>query len=314
MKLKINLYKSALIVIAIAIVALFYAGVWDYYNEISALKAKLAQKEKDIDKLAKNPDTKSTRAVVRIKEYQSALDTETNSCKGYYKTKGELLSRWFPGMAVKPDGIPEAGDFKAKYVDEKNGLIRALKERKIKIGAITKGDEEPISEDIQLGFSEPTADNIKMVQKQFWLQQMLVNAMIESDVVHCEKISFTIKNPAPGGGAKSGTSPNNPFAGMRKIPGDIGTAIPFELHIRLANKNAPAFVYNILRNAKDSFLMDIRKIELVRVMDEITAYPEIKTPDKQPLGTEKESYKPPALAIPLIKLVIEGEALDFDIK
>lgn len=311
MKLNINPYKGGLAAAAIAIAAVFYLGVWSNYESASGQRTGLEDKEKKMDLMMRNPGTASKRMVAVYKEYQDALGKETTNCQGYYKEKGALLTRWFSGISIEPNGLPKHGEFKARYIDEKNQLIRKLKDNKIRVAIIPEEGDAAKAEDAQMGFEEPTPENLKNLQKRFWIQEMLVNAMTESDVLvlHCEKMTFAAVNAPPGGAGKP-----PPAQAARLIPGNLGTVVSFELNVNLHAGNAPVLIENILKRSKDGFLVEIKKVELSRIADELANYPEFKSPEKQPSIAEKESYKPPALKPPMVKLTIQGEALDFDIK
>ncbi|MFA5795182.1 MAG: hypothetical protein WC980_09005 [Candidatus Brocadiia bacterium] len=307
MKLKIDTYKSGLLSGGVIIAVILYMGVWANYQQADEQREQLRQKGSKIDKLMTKQA--STKDVERLRKYQEILDRESVVCKGYYKGKEGFSAKWFKGINIKPDGLPEPGDFKARYVDEKNQLIRKLKDNKITIGIkLEEGDQAKMEEN-QLGFEEPTADNLKNLQKKFWIHEMIINTMIESEILHCEKISFGVFASSPAGSGKGVQPPQ-----LQKIPGDMGFIIPFEVMVNVHNKNAPIFIQNILNKSKNSFLILLRKIDISRVTEELANYPEIKIMEKAIPLSEKDTYKPPVSKTPPVKMVIQGEILDFDIK
>ncbi|MFH1227992.1 MAG: hypothetical protein V1701_08855 [Planctomycetota bacterium] len=307
MKLKIDVHKAGLLIAGIITVAILYMGVWCYYQDANNQRGQLNQKGTKIKQMMVKQA--STKEVAQYRKYQEALDKETAACKGYYKEKEALLTRWFKGINIKADGLPEPGDFKTRYVDEKSQLIRKLRDNKITVGVkIEDGDQAKMLE-AQLGFEEPTADNMKNLQKKFWIQEMLINTMIESDVLHCDKISFSALALS-----SAGSNKNVQPVQSQKIPGDLGSMTPFELTINVYNKNAPMVIQNIINKSKDNFLIWLKKVDISRIPEELVNYPEIKTLEKAIPLSEKDTYKPPVPKTPPVKMVIQGEILDFDIK
>ncbi|MBI5779931.1 MAG: hypothetical protein HZA49_10840 [Planctomycetes bacterium] len=297
--MKKNLFVFAVAGAVIAAIVVFYFGVISYYSQISGQADQLKVYKEDIEKImAKKGEVPSQKWVEAYEARQKELDSEIAGCRNYYIEIDKTLEKWFPGLKIDKNEMPAVGDFKATYLSEKDVTIRQLKAKKL-YGASEEesGEENKAEEGKDLGFGEPTADNLKKLQKQFWIQKALFNSIMESNVVKCEKLEFPDINQSK---AASFT---------------YGVLIPFNLTVAIQNKDIPGFVHNTMkfRNDKDasSICVLFKNISIARIPDEIKNIPENieakPVPDKN-----RDTYKPEQVRLPLSKLVIEGEALDFD--
>jgi len=289
-------WLSIVVISAILIaIVIFYFGVINYYQDISKGRKTLIENQGNLEKMRVHRQELPSRLWIEYyNKWRAQLDAETYICKDYYKDIDKTLGKWFPGLTIGKNGLPSESDFKTKYLSEKNVIIELLKDKKL-YGVSKDGDnkEQSIEEGKDLGFGEPTADNLQELQKHFWIQQKLFLDMIESNVAKCEKLTFPI----------SGT----PFS--------CGSVIPFHLTVLIQNKDIPVFINNILKfqeSKKDvSLAILLRNISIFRLKEEINNLPEIKELEKAIPEIEKNSYKPSSIKLPLSRLFLEGEVLDF---
>lgn len=315
-KLKLSA-TNIFIAVGVIMAAAFYFGVWNYYQMADEQRRLLADNEANIDKIMKKPaEVPSELWVRQANEYTEKLKTEIAACKDYYQQKDKPIEAWFSGLTLGQDGLPEQGDFKVRYVDEKDRLIKQLKDKKIRIGIIgaeetepAEEDKTPLQRDAELGFEEPTKQNLAGLQKRFWMQKELVEVMLKSGVTNCEKMTF-----GPSGGASAPKGPKGAVtvSTANRLTANLGSAIPFELKVAMHNKDIAGFIHNLLKISETGFLVTVKKIEVSRVAKELANYPEIKEPEQPVPLDKKEGYKTPEIAPPLVRLVLHGEALDFE--
>lgn len=284
----------------IAAIAIFYFGVISYYSQISGQTDQLKGYNEDIEKImAKKGEVPSLKWVGAYEARQKELDTEITGCRHYYIEIDKTLERWFPGLKIDKNDMPSVGDFKATYLSEKDVLIKQLKAKKL-YGTSEEemGEEKKSDEGKDLGFGEPTADNLKKLQKQFWIQKVLFTSIMESNVVKCERLEFPDINQS------------------KAVSFTYGSFIPFNLAVSIQNKDLTGFVHNVMkfRNDKDAFSLCIlfRNVSIARISDEIKNIPENIEANPEP-EKNKDAYKPEQVRLPPSKLVIEGEVLDFDL-
>ncbi|MEW6026801.1 MAG: hypothetical protein AB1599_05880 [Planctomycetota bacterium] len=283
----------------IASLVIFYLGVISYYSRISEETNQLNGYKDRIEKImTKKGEVPSQKWVAAYEARQKELDSEIAGCRNYYAGIDKTLEKWFPGLAIDKNDMPSVGDFKARYLSEKDVMIRQLKAKKL-YGAADEetGEEKKSDEGKDLGFGEPSADNLRKLQKQFWIQKSLFTSIMESGVAKCERLEFP------------GTSPSRP------VSFSYGTLIPFNLTVCIQNKDIPGFIYNMMkfRGDKDASALCIlfRNVSVTRLPDEIRNISEA-IEEKPQLEKNRETYKPEPARLPLSRLSIEGEALDFD--
>jgi len=297
--MKKNWFILAVAVAVLIAIAIFYLGVISYYQEISQQKDQLKVYQDKLEQImTKKDNVPSQKWIEQYEARQKDLDSEIANGKKYYMEIDKTLEKWFPGLKIDKE-MPSVGDFKTMYLDKKDAKIKELKAKKL-YGFIEDeiGDERPAQDGKDLGFGEPTADNLKKLQKQFWIQDALFTSMMESNVVNCEKLEFHDNNPS------------------RPISFSYGSYIPFNVTVCIQNKDVPAFIYNVMkfRNDKDasSICVQIRNVSLARISEEINKIPE-RMDRKQVPDKDKDTYKPEPFRLPLSRLSIEGDVLDFDL-
>jgi len=297
--LKKNWIVAGAIIIFLISIAFFYLGVFVYYTDKVEQENVLAENQSRIDgKLVKPKSVASIKWLEQMGKRQQELSDEITNSKKYYRDRDQLLEKWFTGLVIGRDGLPSEGNFQVRYLAEKNALIRQLKDNKI-IGSITEENtgESYKDEGKDLGFGEPKLDNLQKLQKRFWIQQELVADMLISNVSKCEKIVFPVSN--------------NPAAATFQF----GTLIRFNVTVLIANKDIPVFIKNILESHSPLFLnAQLKDIIISRVTDEIIRLPEIIELGKRNPASERAGFKTPELKIPLSRLFLEGEVLDFTLE
>lgn len=291
-----KIWFSVVIILTIVIV---YFGLIDYYWDIPKERKILRENEENIEKMISNKyELPSLLWIGRYNKWQTELDAETSACKDYYKDIDRTLGKWFPGLTIGQNGLPSESDFKIKYLSERNAIIKLLKNKKL-YGVFKDGDnkEQSIEDGKDLGFDEPTVNNLQKLQKHFWIQQKLFSDIIGSNVTKCEKLTFPVSNTS-------------------QIAFLYRSVIPFHLTVYIQNKDIPIFIYNILKfqeNRKDtSFAILLKNISIFRLTEEINNLPEIKELEKAISETEKNSYKLSPIKLPPSRLSLEGEVLDFN--
>ncbi|MDI6786972.1 MAG: hypothetical protein QME51_01200, partial [Planctomycetota bacterium] len=177
---------------------------------------------------------------------------------------------------------------------EKNNLIKQLKDKKMY--GVSEGESEISgTKDEDLGFAEPTDDNLRRLQKQFWIQEAFFWTMLNSEVARCEQLVF----PTP--------------PQTKTVSFTYGSVIPFSLKVSISSQNLPVFANNLLglykREITPLFLI-INAISITRILDEIKNLPVVIN-EKPVLEKDKDNYKPLPIKEPRIRLEITGEVLDF---
>ncbi|MEK7449096.1 MAG: hypothetical protein AAB019_06390 [Planctomycetota bacterium] len=234
-------------------------------------------------------------------DWKTKAQEEEKKCLDYYKQSDAKLEQWFTGLKIKaPAALPDEGDFKTHYDAALKTQIDELKKHNLEI--------TDMPEDKALGFEEPTPANFKILQKRYWLQEKLFQAMVHSGVRRCNKINFNKKSS--------------------EIPAGLGVYIPFEIKVSLPGEAVAKFIYQILASGYESenqplqsspggtgqnIIMTIKSIELSRPADEVSNYPE-KIEETRYLDEKDNLTLPSLTGNPLVQLVINGSALDFDIK
>ncbi|MFH0889179.1 MAG: hypothetical protein V1871_08235 [Planctomycetota bacterium] len=291
-----KIWFSVAIILTIVIV---YFSLIDYYQDIPKERKILRENKENIGRMISNQyELPSQLWIERYNKWRAELGAETVVCKDYYKDIDRTLGKWFPGLTVGKNGLVPESDFKIKYLSEKNAIIKLLKNKKLYgIFKERNNKEQSIEDGKDLGFDEPTANNIRKLQKQFWIQQKLFSDIIGSNVAKCEKLTFPVSNTS-------------------QVTFLYGSIITFHLTVFIQNKDIPILVYNILKfqeNKKDiSFAILLKNISISRLTEEINNLPEIKELERVIPETEKNGYKLSPIKSPLSRLSLEGEVLDFN--
>lgn len=296
--MKKNWFVLIVAVAVLVAIVIFYFGVISYYQEISEQTDQLKEYQEKIERImAKKDEVPSQKWIEQYEARQKELDNEIASGKKYYMEIDKSLEKWFPGLKIEKE-MPSVGDFKTMYLDKKDAKIKELKAKKLYgIAEGDIGEEKPAEDGKDLGFGEPAADNLKKLQKQFWIQEALFASMMESNVVKCERLEFHDSNPS------------------RPVSFSCGAYIPFSMTVCIQNKDVSGFIYNVMkfRNNKDtpSICVLVRNVALTRISDEIKNIPE-RMDKKQVPDKDRDTYKSEPVRLPLSRLSFEGDVLDFD--
>jgi hypothetical protein len=276
---------------------IFYCGVISYYQDISAERKILMENQKNLEKMmARKKELPSRSRIDSYNKWREELDSEIFSCKEYYKNINGTLLQWFPGLMIGNNGLPSENDFKVRYKAEEKAIIKLLKDKKLYDVSNDKDkNRQSIEWEMNFGFSEPSLGNLRDLQKHFWIQQKLFSDMSESNVARCERLSFPVSS--------------TPYVNF-----PYGNIIPFNLTIIIQHKDIPIFISNVLKvqNKNKFFAILIKNISILRLAGEINNLPEIKELRENIPETEKSSYKPSLIKLPLSKLLIDGDVLCFD--
>ncbi|HLD36393.1 MAG TPA: hypothetical protein VJC37_06695 [Planctomycetota bacterium] len=297
--MKKNWFVVIVAITVLVAIVIFYFGVISYDQEIAQQTDQLKEYQEKIERIMdKKNEVPSQKWIELYQARQKELDNEIANGKKYYMDIDKSLEKWFPGLRIEKE-MPSVGDFKTMYLDKKDAQIKELKAKKL-YGFIEGeiGEEKRAEEGRDLGFGEPAADNLKKLQKQFWIQESLFASMMESNVVKCERLEFPENNSS------------------WPISFSYGSYIPFKVTVCIQNKDVPGFIYNVMkfRGDKDapSICVQVRNVSLARISDEINNIPEIMD-KKQVPEKDKEAYKPESFRLPLSRLSLEGYVLDFDL-
>ena len=296
--MKKNWFILIVAVTVLVAIVIFYFGVISYYQEISQQTDQLKEYKEKIERImAKKDEVPSQKWIEQYEARQKELDNEIASGKKYYMEIDKSLEKWFPELKIEK-AMPSADNFKTMYLDKKDAKIKELKAKKLYgVSDDETGEEKKMEEGKDLGFGEPAADNIKKLQKQFWIQEALFASMMESNVVKCERLEFHDSNPS------------------RPVSFSYGSYIPFNLTVCIQNKDVPGFIYNVMKFRSDkntpSICVLVRNVSLTRISDEIKNIPE-RTDKQQVPHKDKDTYKPESVRLPLSRLSFEGDVLDFD--
>jgi len=212
---KKNPFWFLLIGIGIFQVFLYFFFILPQGSQLQALSKKLQEKTNELNKyLAKDIPTGNT--IAEYKKHRGILEKEYKELVDFYRSKDsddKGLEKWFVGSPGP--GLPPPLDlFKAKYADEFNALRRRCEESGIKITAAlaTASEEEnkvitewgttqvPDPQETQpkgkCGFWEAqdvTAANQKTAQKQFWIQEAIVQSLQSANAKGLVAASFVKK-------------------------------------------------------------------------------------------------------------------------
>lgn len=288
-------------VVVVGLVLFFFLGVYNLWSQINQKREELAKEEKKLENKIKEfkalPVEKKPgqESIKKYEEYRQRLENDEKACLDYYKKADGYLEAWFSGLSLERDGLPSGGAFYTNYGTERDKLLKSLKEKNIQIGkSETAGNEAEI-----LGFSEFKSEErgrFRLLQKRFWIQERIINAIIKSKVTRCEVIDFTKGKPSR----------------VTDIP--AREIIPVGVTVYLPYKDITQFIYHLTDVSQGGFFIVIKEVNISRVVEQLGEYPERKRPTPQPDLNQKGTWQPPPIAPPLVRLAILCEVLDFDIK
>ncbi len=298
-----NLIKDpfwlVMVIVFLVCVLFFLFDILPLWGSIDSQQELLEREKKTMDKIIKKgPGVPTEEWVEEVNNYKTALEEEIARVRGLYKETDKSFEEWFSALKCKPDEVPAPGAFIPRYQVARDDLIGLLKDKEITTG---KSEEPDVSEeDIakSLGFGDPNAEDHKTLQKRFWIQKKIIDVILQSDVVHCNKIGFVLSKE----GDKQGS----------RFPEGLGTLIPFEITVKLYLSNVSTFTYKLIEYVSETPLMVIDEIIVGRDFDSI-----MQTVDefysKRLNEEEKSTWRPPKISLPFVQLTIKGRALDFEI-
>lgn len=311
MSLKFDFLKKSrfTIVCGLVIIGLFgffLLGIIPLWWKINLKREELQKETENIKNLIKLIESKggvlhsSEATLQKYNEYYQKLETDEKRCLEYYKKADEVMENWFTDLRGKleADGLPSDGAFYTNYGTERESLIKLLKAQNIGIGRFGEvGKEAEL-----LGFKEPDPKKrpeYQLLQKRFWIQQRIIKAISNSKVTRCESINFTPPE-----------AKNMPTQ-IQVLPGGI---IPVSITVYLHYKDIPHFIWQLTDVSQGGFLMEVKEINISRLIEELNEYPEIKRPEIPPEITQKDTWQPASIVPPLVKLFLLCGVYDFDIK
>lgn len=197
-------------------VILYFVFIWPQGSELLERVEELQKKTNRLDKDYLKPEKiPTTETIARHSEHKRILEEEYNKAIQFYRNKDDMsLEKWFVGSPGSP---PSLDWFKVKYADEFNVLRHKCEEAGIRIiTAADAGDEErktvtewpklqaqETSETVPKGGGfgfwegEPiTTMNQKTAQKQYWIQETIVEALRSAGAKALVAVSFA-KSPKP---------------------------------------------------------------------------------------------------------------------
>lgn len=293
-----------MLVSGVIFVAFFVIDINNRWNEIATLEdqlmgsAELPGRKEALEKYVnKGPDLPSRAWAKEYNDWVQLTEEENRKCVDYYRQADAKLEEWFPGLPLK-NGLPDEGDFDTRYGSQTSSFINLLKEKEITIGDVPLRETSEMNytqESHTLGF-EPNLNNFKILQKRFWIQNKLKQAMVDSEVKQCVYIKFK----------------KSKHGGIEKLPNNLGAYIYFKAHVYLSYDVLPKFVEHVLNPGPDNIFVTLKGIDITRIPEEISRNPEKES--KTLYENEKGKWSPPPLEKPLVQLVLTGNVMDFEIK
>jgi hypothetical protein len=294
------------VLLAVIFILFFCLDILPFWSSISTQQTELQKVGEKMDKIIKRGSKVPTEQWVKqVNDDKNRLADEKSRVLDFYRGVDKNLKAWFPALNCSPEKSPDPGAFISRYEVEFDKLVDLLKDKGIKVGT-DSGDQGNILDKV-LDKGNPNKDNHRVLQKRFWLQKKLIEAMIDSNVLRCKKIGFI----APTGVEWRGGPEEKPRADG-KLLGGLATPIPVELQALLCMKDVPTLVYNLIKYSETSPLMTIKKIEVKRVLESIEKN-STEVIDQSAMETERGTWNPPAIELPIVQLTLTGEVLDFDI-
>jgi len=305
-------FTLAIVAGSVILAAFFVFGLWlGVWSEINSKKEGLQTEIKNLEKFLKNLKTVGTdkptqQRIEEIDNYKKSLDKAKQDIIKFYKRSNTRLEEWCDEMKKRlpnPGATPDLGTFQAIYQDERDKLILVLtgdKEHSVDVPEDSSGGK---TKEVLLGFETPSdPTKFKMLQKRFWIQKHLFEAMVKSEVKRCDLLDFKL----------SDVKPKPPT----KIKSELGEIIGFRLIVRLTSREIAPLIESISATAENDFFVIINKVEINRLAEEFyqRRYYESLEPSPLPEEKERKTYRPPTIEPPLVKVEIIGGVLDFDEK
>ena len=162
------------------------------------------------------PNVPTIEAVNRHKENRKILENEFKGCKDFYELlDNQHLKRWFSELGFTDwSRLPPLPEFQTRYSDQFKRLTGICDKNGVKIcqkdALAMSQEEQTLVQEIRRfaqqftpqdtvpverggGFWETnqlTLDNMRTAQKQFWIQEQFVNALVEAGGTRLVYVSF----------------------------------------------------------------------------------------------------------------------------
>ena len=297
--MNLNILKDRFLIgtgiVIIAMVLFFVFFIRSYWVKISDERELIGREKMTLDMIEKTRSNNPTDPKIRaFLDYKQKLEKEYQQCFAYYKEIDKTIEKWFDSVILDRAGNPTEDSFVPAYNNAKNKLINeSLKDHNI---SVVKENGEEVTETANreevLGFVASTDKaQYKEIQKRFWIQKKLIDALISTgiEVRKCGQINI-----------KKALEP-------LKIPDNLGIMIPFEITVYLPYKNVDRLFASIIGNSKGGPFLIIQHTKITRVSKQGEQVKEVTV-----MLSEKEQWKP-MQDMPLVKVFIAGSALDFEI-
>lgn len=303
------------------VLLLFYVMfVVSAQSQASALQTNLLTQKQQLSNLQnKGADLPNAEWAKVFADHKKSLEAQRDAVKKFYKDEGDpFLETWFDELKTKvPQGSqPTLGDFLAQYKDNMDRLVKYLEAKSIQVGA-KKGRLGGESEGgFEIRVKDVNDNNMRGLQKHYWIQKRLADVMVQSNVAVFEKIDFkddiTRRDEGPGAGGVPGAAALPRDVSPTSLPLSLGQSIPFELTVHLKYSDVPLLLANFLKFETKSLPLMTRirsfKIRKTQTPKEVERV-EVNVNELNKPEHKKKVVEP----IP-VKVVLVGEVLDFEIQ
>ncbi|MBI5368137.1 MAG: hypothetical protein HZA54_13960 [Planctomycetes bacterium] len=319
MDVKRHAFWIAMGAVGVVIVVLYVVLVVSTQSAAQTLQGELLAQENQLGQLKDAGDQLPTEAFAKAyREHKDAIAKQRDEVKLFYRDNGDSrLETWFEELRGKVSAgqQPTLGDFVPQYKDSTDKLVKYLEGAGIQVGP-RKGKFDTASGDggFELKVRDVNENNMKQLQKHFWIQKRLADVLVASRVQIFERIEFRDTTPT-GPAAPSPGAGGDPLGPRTVLPNalvrDLGQAIPFELTVHLLHSDVPKLLSNLLKFEKSFPLMVRVRAFKVRKTQTPPEEKKINVPVEE---MEKPGHKPADAEPIAVTVVIVGEALDFNIQ
>ena len=183
-------------------------------------------------------------------EHRQWLEAELKSCLGYFMRMDTQMERWFGGGSQLAES-----DFYNIWETEMDKLETSLEKAQIRIEQGERGNTG-------VGLDRRSGSDIKKIQKHFWIQSALVEAMTaepdnvdspprpriwELNYLRCEQWGVT------GAARKNIVEPNDPYAEDLNKVVDFFDPIKVSLSVDIILADVPVLLQRILTSGRVHF-------------------------------------------------------------
>lgn len=230
--------------------------------------ARAAELRKEVGRLslsleAARPGTPSREDIASWNRYRSDLFRASREIRSFYAERDRHFERWFPGLAIGPDGVPSRDAFVARHRDEARLLEEELDRAAVKVG--------PLDDDRAPGFNWerltiPQLDDVgvtgeaallRALQKRYYARRRIAEVALQGKVRVSRIMDFrffhrlhdriTERSPA-WSGAWPGLSRD--FQEV-DLPGGLGRTFTFGAVLQLPPGEVPRAIRELLNEGSD---------------------------------------------------------------